>query len=207
YCGSLFLAACEAASEIANAMDDPVLSELYDKWLAVGKKSFERKLWTGSYYRIDTDRESYRIMSDQLCGQWYAKACGLPDIVPPIHARRSYQTIYSNNLKKFDKGRVGPVNVIYPNGKVDRRWEQTQEVWVGVAWSVAAGMLQEGLRREAEETGMSLYNTCWKNENAQLWFNSPEAYQEGGRGIRAPYYMRVNAVWALKHAYDISPEK
>ncbi|MGH7739646.1 MAG: malectin domain-containing carbohydrate-binding protein, partial [bacterium] len=33
----------------------------------------------------------------------------------------------------------------------------------------------------------------------------PEAWQTGVTNIRAPYYMRANAIWAVKHAYDIAP--
>lgn len=204
YCGGLFLAACQAAAKLALVMGDQELAETYQSWFELGRQNYENKLWTGSYYKIDTGSgkgKNRRIMADQLCGQWYAKACGLPGIVSHGHAVKAYRSIYKNNFKKFCSGKIGPVNVIYPNGKLDTSLLQTQEIWPGVAWSVSAGMLQQGMEKEAEEIGYSVYNTIWNTK--ALWFRTPEAWCADGT-IRAPYYMRATAIWALKHAYDIT---
>lgn len=205
YCGSLFIAAAQAAEEIAKAMGKNDQAATYKSWAERGKESFERKLWTGSYYRIDTagGTNGDRIMADQLAGQWYAKACGLPGIVPADRAASAFKVIYDNNFKKFDNGRHGVVNVLFANGGADRSNEQTQEVWIGTAWGVVAGMIQEGLATQASEIGQSLYNTIW-NEG-QFWFRTPEAIGTGLGHVRALYYMRTNSVWAVKHAYDITP--
>jgi non-lysosomal glucosylceramidase len=203
YCGGLFLAACQAARELALAAGEPRQADIYQSWFDLARSNYEKKLWSGSYYRIDTGKDGQRIMSDQLCGQWYAKACGLPDIVSDEHAVKAWRTIYETNFKKFEGGAIGPVNVIYPDGTVDERSNQTREVWVGTAWSVAAGMVQQGLFQEAEQIGYSLYDTIW--DKGQLWFRTPEAWCAGITDVRAYYYMRATAVWALKHAYDITP--
>jgi non-lysosomal glucosylceramidase len=203
YCGGLFLAACQAARELALAAGEPDQAGIYQSWFDLGRSNYEKKLWTGSYYRIDTGKDNQRIMSDQLCGQWYAKACGLPGIVSDEHAKKALRTIYEVNFKKFDGGKIGPVNVIYPDGTVDKRSNQSREVWVGTAWSAAAGMVQQGLFGEAAEIGYSLYDTIWNT--GELWFRTPEAWCAGITDIRAYYYMRATAIWALKHAYDITP--
>lgn len=201
YCGGLFLAACQAAEEIARTMGDEKKATEYGAWLERGRKSFEEELWNGSYYNIDTgSSDPERIMSDQLCGQWYSVACGLPGIVSDEHAVSAFNVIYKNNFKKFDKGAHGIVNVVKPNGRPDTSSGQAQECWVGTSWCVAAGMLQQGMTEQAEEIGLSLYNTIW--DDAQLWFRTPEAWYKGANRTRADYYMRATAVWALKHAYD-----
>jgi non-lysosomal glucosylceramidase len=203
YCGGLFLAACQAAKELAVSAGEPGQADVYQSWFELAQSNYEKKLWAGSYYRIDSGKDSERIMSDQLCGQWYAKACGLPGIVSDEHAAKAWRTIYETNFKKFEGGKIGPVNVSYPDGSPDDRFNQTREVWVGTAWSVAAGMAQQGLFQEAEEIGYSLYNTIWNTH--ELWFSTPEAWCAGVSEVRANYYMRATAVWALKHAYDITP--
>lgn len=201
YCGGLYLAACEAAREIALTMGDEKLSETYDEWLETGRKSFEAELWNGSYYNIDTASEDpSRIMSDQLCGQWYAVACGLPGIVSGRNAMSTFRKIYDYNFKQFDDGVHGIVNVMLPSGEIDTESIQSSECWVGTTWGVAAGMLQQGMTEEAEEVGRSLYNTIW--DEGQLWFRTPEAWQTDLTQVRSPYYMRATAVWALKQAYD-----
>jgi non-lysosomal glucosylceramidase len=80
YCGSLFLAACEAAQALATQEGNASLASTYQSWLTTGQTGMAT-LWNGSYYNIDngaTDTAQNRIMSDQLCGEWYAKAIGLP---------------------------------------------------------------------------------------------------------------------------------
>ena len=201
YCGSLFLAACLAAKQIAIAMGDSATANTYQSWYDQGKASFESKLWNGSYYNIDTGSSSTsRIMSDQICGQWYSKAIGLGDILDKSHVASALNVIYQNNFKKFDSGQHGVVNVMTSSGTVDNTSIQTREMWVGTAWGVTACMVQEGLTSQASEIGNSLYNTIYQNN--QLYFRTPEAWQSGVSSIRAYYYMRANAVWAVKYAYD-----
>jgi non-lysosomal glucosylceramidase len=203
YCGSLFLAACEAAKEIAQAMGNTTQANTYQSWFDQAKASFDSKLWTGSYYKIDTgSTNTTRIMSDQLCGQWYAKACGLPGIVSDANANSAFTTIYNNNFKKFDSGTHGVVNVMTSGGDIDTSTGQSQECWIGTSWGVVAGMAQQGQFNQASEIGSSLYNTIW--DTNQLWFKTPEAWRTGVSGIRAENYMRANAIWAVKRAYDIT---
>lgn len=77
----------------------------FEQILTRGKKSYEEKLWNGmlslpspvllgwhqdepllflhlgEYYNYDSSSSDHHnsIMADQLAGQWYLKACGLPD--------------------------------------------------------------------------------------------------------------------------------
>lgn len=77
YCGGLWLAALHCMTVMASLLDQPDDSLKYSEILDRGKKSFEEKLWNGTYYRFDlatSDKEA--IMADQLCGHWYLKLCG-----------------------------------------------------------------------------------------------------------------------------------
>jgi len=76
---------------------------------------------------------------------------------------------------------------------------------VGTSWAVAAGMIQEGLTSAANEIGDSLHSTIWQNN--QLWFRTPEAWTSGVSSPRAYYYMRANAIWAVKRAFDITQNR
>jgi non-lysosomal glucosylceramidase len=203
YCGSLFLAACEAASAIATAEGDATLATTYQSWFALGQTSFEKELWTGSYYKIDTgSADTTRIMSDQLAGEWYARAVGLPPIVEAAHASSALMTIHDNNYAKFANGTRGVVNVMTAAGAIDTTSSQTEECWVGTSWGVVSAMIQEGLADSSTAIGASLVDTIWTTD--ALWFRTPEAWQVQGN-VRAPYYMRANTIWAAKRAYDISP--
>ena len=205
YCGGLFLAACEAAQAMATSEGNTALATTYQTWLTTGQTGFAT-LWNGSYYNIDngaTDTAQNRIMVDQLSGQWYAKALGLPSIVPDANAISAWQKVHDNNWKLFDSGTHGAVNCMTSAGAIDTSWPQSQEAWVGVNWGAASGMVLEGMYTQATDVGYSLYNSIWNL--GQLWFRTPEAWQTGLSNVRAPYYMRANAVWAVKYAYDIGP--
>lgn len=205
YCGSLFLAACEAAQALATAEGNSALASTYQTWLTTGQTGFAA-LWNGAYYNIDngaTDMAQNRVMSDQLAGEWYAKALGLPGIVPDANADSAWQKIHDYNWAKFDSGAHGIVNVMTSGGAIDTSWPQSQEAWAGVGWGAVAGMIQQGMASQAADAGYSIYNSIWNL--GQLWFRTPEAWQTGLSGIRAPYYMRANGLWSVKHAYDIAP--
>jgi non-lysosomal glucosylceramidase len=98
YCGSLWLASLHAMIEMAGALNES--AKPYSALLEKGKVSFDEKLWNGetprtcrlftninitilkcagNYYKFDSSGapHSSSIMSDQLCGHWYLKACGV----------------------------------------------------------------------------------------------------------------------------------
>ena len=120
YCGSLYLAACEAASAIATVEGDTTSATMYQGWLTAGQASFESQLWNGTYYNIDTGSTNpTRIMADQLNGEWYALACGLPRIVSTAHATSAFSTIYAKNYESFAGGNRGVANVMTAAGALD----------------------------------------------------------------------------------------
>ena len=203
YCGSLFLAACQAAVQIADAEGDAASAATYQSWFNTAQPNFESELWTGSYYKIDTGSSApTRIMSDQLCGQWYSEALGLGGIVSNAHAQSAWQTLHDNNFSKFDSGTHGLVNVMTAAGAIDTTSSQTEECWVGTSWGAVSGMIQDGMNSQANDIGQSLYNTVWNL--GQFWFRTPEAYQTGLTSPRAFYYMRASTVWGAKRAYDLA---
>ena len=204
YCGSLFLAACQAAKELALAMGDTAQANTYQSWYDLAQPNFETKLWTGTYYRIDTGSTATdRIMSDQLCGHWYSKALGLGGIVSDARAESAFQKIYDNNYARFGSGSHGVCNVMTAAGNIDPTSNQTAECWVGTTWGVVSGMVQQQMTSQADDIGASMYNTIWNN--AQYWFRTPEAWQVNLTAPRAFYYMRGSTIWAAKHAYDLLP--
>jgi hypothetical protein len=90
YTGGLWLAALGAAAAMADLLGEEAQAKHYRDWLERGKASYEELLWNGDYYDYDAGRgpSSTSIMADQLAGQWYARACGLPSIVPEANALR-----------------------------------------------------------------------------------------------------------------------
>jgi hypothetical protein len=150
YTGGLLLAALEAAQALAHIQGDAAREQEYASWLSEAQSSFEAKLWNGRYYRFNTANRATResIMADQLAGQWYAGATGLPDIAPKDHIDSAFQVIYEYNVRQFADGQMGAVNGMRPNGIIDTTSDQSQEVWSGVTYalSVFAQRLASGFK-------------------------------------------------------------
>ncbi|MDQ7030550.1 MAG: non-lysosomal glucosylceramidase [Ardenticatenia bacterium] len=139
YCGGLWLAALEAAQQMARLVNDRDAYETYSHWLERGREAFEAALWNGSYFRYDT-QSPYRehIMADQLAGQWYADLTGLPPIVPEEQVVQALHTIFEHNVCQFAGGNMGAVNGMRPDGTVDTSSDQAEEVWSGVTYALAS---------------------------------------------------------------------
>jgi non-lysosomal glucosylceramidase len=199
YTGGLLLAALEAAQAMAHIQGDAAREQEYANWLSQAQSSFEAKLWNGRYYRFNTANRATResIMADQLAGQWYAGATGLPDIAPKAHIDSALQMIYEYNVRQFADGQMGAVNGMRPNGIIDTTSDQSQEVWSGVSYALSALMLQEGMTDQAWHTAWGVYHTTY--ETSGFWFRTPEAWTKAGT-FRASMYMRPQSIWAIEHA-------
>lgn len=201
YCGGLWLAALRAAEAMGELLGDGAAVARYRSWRTAAETAYER-LWTGAYYQFDSSRNGHAdsIMADQLCGQWYAQAVGLPDIVPAARVPRVLRTVYEHNVVRFGGGRMGAVNGMRPDGTVDRTCDQSQEVWTGVSYALAAFMLQNGMVDGALRTARGVYDVTYRGKG--FWFRTPEAWNEQGE-FRASMYMRPQAIWAMEHAYRL----
>lgn len=196
YCGGLWLGALRAAEEMARALGDSVAAEKYHGLFTKAQASYIKKLWNGSYFSYDTMSE-YRdnIQADQLAGQWYATSIGLGDLVPPDMQKKALRRIFDYNVRKFADGDMGAVNGIGADGKIITTNEQVQEVWTGTTFSLAALMLEAGMKDEAYRTAHGIYHVTYESKG--YWFRTPEAWDQTGN-YRASMYMRPAAIWAME---------
>ena len=198
YGGSLWLGALRAAEEIARVLGEGDRSAAYGDHFERAQASFERRLWAGDHYRYDDGGgvSSDSIMADQLAGQWYADVTGLGDLVHPARIEAALRTVHARNVRGFAGGRSGAVNGTRPDGSVDRSSEQSQEVWVGTVYALAAFMIGRGLVAEGWETAAGTARVTYERG---FWFRTPEAYDEQG-DYRASLYLRPLAIWAIEDA-------
>lgn len=105
-------------------------------------------------------------MSDQLAGQWYARACGLPPIVRPERARSALRAVFEHNVVRFGNGRRGAVNGMRPDtGLADQSSMQSREVWTGTTYAAAAAMiLESSAAPQASTTSRS--SSCISSSNS-----------------------------------------
>ena len=234
YTGGLWVAALTAMAALGEVVGDAGVSSGVDAVASYqaladrARAAYADHLWNGTYMNYDNSTNNHQdsIMADQMAGQWYARACGLAPVVDAAKARSSLTTVFDFNVQKFGDGCSGAVNGMRPDGQVDNTCMQSQEVWTGTTYSVAAAMLQESrwaaleaaqqadgrgralqeeaefLRHAAFETARGLYEAGWKRLG--YWFATPEAWDSWGH-YRSLGYMRPLCVWAMQWALTRMP--
>ncbi|NDJ37000.1 MAG: hypothetical protein GYB64_20295 [Chloroflexi bacterium] len=202
YTGGLWVAALHAAAAIAEELGHTNTD--YAERAERAAKIYDT-LYNGEYYDYDTSRgqQATSIMADQIAGQWYARACGLPDIIPEENAVSALRIVHEFNVMSFEQGTRGAVNGMTPEGRVDTSSQQSTEVWTGTTFAVAAAMLHHGLDQEAWQTAHGIYRTIYADRG--LHFMTPEAWNLRGN-YRASSYMRPLAIWAMHWAWTQRPD-
>ncbi len=134
------------------------------------------------------------VMTDQLCGQFYAKLLRLPDIVPPECAVSALETVYDSCFLKFNEGEFGAANGVMLNGSPENpNATHPLEVWTGINFGLAAFLVQMGMEEKAFKLTDAVVKQIYENG---LQFRTPEAITAGGT-FRASHYLRAMAIWAI----------
>ncbi|KAK9138325.1 hypothetical protein Sjap_008919 [Stephania japonica] len=204
YCGCLWLAALEAAAAMAHRLGDKGFEEWCKSKFLKAKPVFEGKLWNGSYFNYDSgsSSNSRSIQADQLAGQWYIASSGLPPIFDDFKIKSALQKIYDFNVMRVRGGRMGAVNGMHPNGKVDESCMQSREIWTGVTYGVAATMILAGMEEQAFATAEGIFTAGWSEEGYGYWFQTPEGWTTDGH-YRSLIYMRPLSIWAMQWALSL----
>jgi non-lysosomal glucosylceramidase len=206
YTGGLWLACLQAGAALAEVMGEDQIAGEYLGQFSRALKVYEDKLWNGEYYNYEASSSKHAdsIMADQLAGHWFSMACGLGGILPQAHVRSALNKIFALNVMGVKDGRMGAINGMRPDGRLDKTALQSQEIWTGTTFTLAAAMLQAGLDEEAFKTIRGIYQVIY--EDYGLWFQTPEAVSKQCN-VRAISYMRPLAIWALQWELEGYPEK
>ncbi|XP_067171616.1 non-lysosomal glucosylceramidase isoform X3 [Apteryx mantelli] len=120
-------------------------------------------------------------------------------VFPKSHVVSALKTIFEKNVMGFAGGTMGAVNGMTPDGVPDTSSIQSNEVWIGVVYALAATMIQEGLVQEGFHTAEGCYRTVW--ERLGMAFQTPEAYCEK-KVFRSLAYMRPLSIWSMQLALE-----
>lgn len=206
-CGGLWVGALEAFIRMAESLNDPISTQA-ESILVNAKQNLDKQLWyqKGGYYQIDTaSKNSTAIMADGLNGQRYCEEWGLPDILPRERILSHLKKVYEMcvvPLKDFNGDGVGDCGAL--NGAKEDGTSlqngQSDEIWTGSTYFLAASMHRAGLKEEALKTAYGVYYLTYIEETSAYWFNTPEAWHDKGvfpRPVDPEQYQRPRAVWEL----------
>jgi len=173
FVGSLYLAALRAMEEMARAREDADFAARCRKAFASGRDKTMKQLYNGEYFVQEVDlakhpRHQYAdgCLADQLFGQNWAHQLSLGYLYPQDAVRKAMKAVFKYNWAPD----VGPQNKVHPPERVFARpgeaglfictWPRSKhlgrngvryrnEVWTGIEFQAAAGMIYEGQIDEA----------------------------------------------------------
>jgi non-lysosomal glucosylceramidase len=220
YCGGLWIAALEAAIAIAEILKTSTPPTLYPTeidpnptpvaypdrdeaiatyrtWLTQARALYDTTLWNGEYYKLDSDSGSDVVMADQLCGQFYARLLGLPDVVTDDRAKSALNAVFDSCFTRYNatlSESIGAVNGVMRDGSPeDPNATHPLEVWAGINFGIAAFLMQMGLHDNAWQMTEAVVKQIY---TGGLQFRTPEAITATGK-FRAIFYLRACAIWAM----------
>lgn len=204
YTGSICLAALHAVESAAEKLGDEAYHEEIGAVRVRAHDAFERLLWNGSYYRLYNDpakeRSSETSLTNALCGQWFAYAAGLGELVP----RERVLSVIETVLRLNDAATAyGAVNGVRPDGTIDDSFAGHSavitigEVWNFCAMAASAGKKDEAIRLFEESYGNVALRQC------APW-NIPWSYKpDTGEISWGVHYYSNPCVWTLFQALDV----
>ncbi len=152
YISILWLAALKAAARIADEMSDAVHAAAWRSLLEKGLASLESCLWNGEYYDLwhsGTEKDE-TLMTDQLDGEWFLRTAGIGGNLCDERIRNVARVILDRN---FDPD-SGLINASCPEGCHDTLFShkncQTEAVWTGIGYALAALCMSVGMRDDAD---------------------------------------------------------
>jgi uncharacterized protein (DUF608 family) len=224
YTGSLYLAALEAASKMANVMNDPVFEQKCDRITEAGKVNTMKRLWNGEYFIQEVDLKTHPAfqyatgcLSDQLFGQTWAHLTGLDYIYPREDVKKALQSIWKYNWAPdvSAQNKIHPPERTYANagepGLLICTWPKgphmgskgvryRDEVWTGIEYQVATNMIYEDMIDE----GMSIVKGIHQRYR-------PEKHNPWNEVECGDHYARAMASWgvllALENFYYNGPQE
>jgi non-lysosomal glucosylceramidase len=187
---SWYLAALVAAEEMARAVGDTEFAGICHEIFASGAASTEAVLFNGRYYQQkvippgdfstiapglrhtsmgaqDPLRPEFQVEDgcaiDQVVGDTYARAAGLPPVLVPEHVKSALASIHhlnyvadfgdwTNYMRTYaTRGERGHIVLSYPNGLPEHPMPYWSEAWTGVEYVYAVGLVQAGEIELAED--------------------------------------------------------
>ncbi len=212
FVGALYLAALRAGEEMAKHLGDYETARRYGELFDRGRSWTVANLFNGEYFEQRLPAAApppwqygAGCLSDQVFGQTWAHLLDLGYVYPPEQVRSALAAVFRYNWAPD----VGLLNAAYPperwftrpgepglfvctwprGGRPEQPVRYRDEVWTGIEYQVAAGLLWEGM---ADEALLILHGIDQRYDGAK---HNPWNEVECG-----DHYARALASWGVLHA-------
>jgi uncharacterized protein (DUF608 family) len=163
YVAGTWLATLAAGKALAKAAGDQEFLAECTSRLGKAQDTFNKRLWTGSYYRLWNDvkagKSSDVLLANQLMAQWCTKVVGLEDVLPQEQVHSALGKIARLN---FEATSYGLINGVTPDGKsyntkVHPEGDFGMNIFVGENLCAATTFMYYGKRDTGLEIARRLY--------------------------------------------------
>lgn len=170
------LASLICGIKMAELVGDQAQAARWRKVLQQGQKSYEEKLWTGSFYRTYNDpatgRRNDSSLAAQLHSVWCTRVLGLEDPLPQDRIQKSLDSIARLNIPA---SRFGMVDAVFADGKPcieggpggDRIW--SRDIFIQCNATAAMVFMYHGRRQEGEKAAQTMLDTLFRGPHAMPW--------------------------------------
>jgi len=170
------LAALICGIKMAELAGDKAQADRWRQALDKGRKTYEEKLWTGSFYRTyhdtATGRRNDACFSAQLSGVWCTRVLGLEDPLPKERIDKALDSIAKLNVPA---SRFGMVDAVFADGKPcveggpggERIW--SRDIFIQCNATAAMVYLYYGRRDEGLRAARTMLDTIFRGPHAMPW--------------------------------------
>jgi uncharacterized protein (DUF608 family) len=153
--------------------------QLADQWRTIldqGRKTYDKKLWTGSFYRTYNDtatgRRNDSCFAAQLSSVWCTRVLGLEDPLPKDRIDKALQSIARLNVPASP---YGMVDAVFADGKPcveggpggDRIW--SRDIFIQCNATAAMVFMYHGRRQEGETAARTMLDTIFRGPHTMPW--------------------------------------
>jgi uncharacterized protein (DUF608 family) len=204
------LATLMCGIQMARTVGDPQQVARWTDVLARGQRSFDAKLWTGTYYRTYNDPATGRCNDAcpamQLSCLWCTRVLGVGDPLPPDRITPALDTIARLNIPASP---FGMVNAVFADGKpcvegagsgiADTCW--SRDIFTQCNATAAMAFVYGGRRAEGELAAKTMMDTIFRGPHAMPWAQPCGLSSKTGGTCHGHDYYDHMVVWSYPLAF------
>ena len=202
YTAGKALGALVCGIKLAELAGDRKQAAAWREALKKGRKAYDEKLWTGSYYRTYAGAGKHKAndscLSSQLSSVWCTRVLGLADPLPAERIAKALDAITKLNVPA---SRFGMVNAVFADGKVctESRW--ANDIFIQCNATAAMVYLYVGRRAEGERAARAMLDTIFRGPHAMPWSQPCGISSATGGTCHGHDYYDHMVVWSYPLAF------
>lgn len=170
YTAGKALATLVCGIRMAEQAGDAAQAAAWRAALEKGRRAYDEKLWTGSYYRTyagdATHKPNDACFSAQLSSVWCTRVLGLEDPVPQDRIDKALDAVARLNIPASP---FGMVDAVFPDGTVctEARW--ANDIFIQCNATAAMAFLYAGRHEDGERAARTMLDTLFRGPHAMPW--------------------------------------